>query len=153
MIACSVYGREAEVWRIILWTFGPFLPILNGMRGAFTRGLNEQIRDELASRDKPADLSSLVSLAIRIDGRLRQRRQRAGRSQQPPASRALTSPFTTAATPATSSPVAAPEEEPMQLGRARLTPAERQRRMAAGLCVYCGKAGHFLASCPLQPKA
>ncbi|XP_061100251.1 uncharacterized protein LOC133130042 [Conger conger] len=42
--------------------------------------------------------------------------------------------------------------EPMQLGRMRLTPSERQRRVRQGLCVYCGQAGHFLAACPTLPK-
>lgn len=42
--------------------------------------------------------------------------------------------------------------EPMQLGRAHLTPAERLRRLKAGECIYCGNLGHFLATCPLRPK-
>ncbi|KAF7641247.1 hypothetical protein LDENG_00287690, partial [Lucifuga dentata] len=36
----------------------------------------------------------------------------------------------------------------MQLGRARLTPAERLCRMKAGDCLYCGQHGHVLATCP-----
>ena len=34
----------------------------------------------------------------------------------------------------------------MELGRARLTPAERQRRFHLGLCFYCDKEGHPQAS-------
>jgi hypothetical protein len=35
--------------------------------------------------------------------------------------------------------------------RGRLTPQERQRRMAANLCLYCGKPGHIANQCPAAP--
>lgn len=58
------------------------------LRGVFIKGLCEQIRDELATRDEPVNLSSLVSLSIKIDKRLRERRQeRAARSALPATSR------------------------------------------------------------------
>lgn len=38
------------------------------LQGVFTRGINEQVKDELATCDEPADLS-----AIRLDNRLRER--------------------------------------------------------------------------------
>ena len=39
---------------------------------------------------------------------------------------------------------------PMDLsaGRGRITDAERNRRRAAGLCLYCGGSGHLAFSCP-----
>lgn len=40
----------------------------------------------------------------------------------------------------------------MQLGRMKLTPTERQRRLKERLCIYCGLGGHFLSSCPSLPK-
>lgn len=43
------------------------------------------------------------------------------------------------------------EAEPMQLGWARLTAAERQRRLVSGVFLYCGQADQFNASCPTQP--
>lgn len=39
-------------------------------------------------------------------------------------------------------------EEPMQLGRARLTREERERWQRGRLCLYCGQAGHQRLSCP-----
>lgn len=42
------------------------------------------------------------------------------------------------------------DPEPMQVGRTRLTPEERQRRISAHLCLYCGSPGHFLAQCPVR---
>uniref|UniRef100_A0A3P8RRP5 Chromo domain-containing protein n=1 Tax=Amphiprion percula TaxID=161767 RepID=A0A3P8RRP5_AMPPE len=39
----------------------------------------------------------------------------------------------------------------MQLGRAHLTPQEKNQRRLSNACLYCGKMGHFLASCPTRP--
>ncbi|XP_072771297.1 uncharacterized protein KIAA0040 homolog isoform X2 [Nerophis lumbriciformis] len=41
-------------------------------------------------------------------------------------------------------------EDPMQLGRARLTQEERQRRQLEGRCFYCGEQGHLVATCPIK---
>lgn len=127
------------------------------LKGVFLRGLSSELKDELASRDEPDSLESLISLAIRIDNRLRERRQEKrlssftrGRELAPPAVQSASSsppsPPRAHATPS-NSPV-----EPMQLGRTRLHPSERQRRVNLRLCIYCGQAGHFLASCPQTPK-
>ena len=44
--------------------------------------------------------------------------------------------------------------EPMQIGSVRgpLTEEERRRRRSLGLCLYCGKKGHFLRDCTAKPK-
>jgi len=36
----------------------------------------------------------------------------------------------------------------MQLGRARITPTEREHRRRQGLCMYCASPAHTIASCP-----
>uniref|UniRef100_A0A667YAA5 CCHC-type domain-containing protein n=1 Tax=Myripristis murdjan TaxID=586833 RepID=A0A667YAA5_9TELE len=95
----------------------------SALRGIFIKGLGEQLKDELAVRDETATIDSLISLAIRVDERIRERRS------PPPA-----------------------EPEPMQLGRARLTQAECTRRMSSRECLYCGQRGHFIAVCPVRPK-
>lgn len=41
--------------------------------------------------------------------------------------------------------------KPMQTDSYRLTPAERQRRLTQGLCLYCGSSGHMILACPLRP--
>lgn len=50
------------------------------------------------------------------------------------------------------SPPADNLEEPMQLGRAKLTPVKCRRRFEGRLCLYCGCSGHFVASCPALSK-
>lgn len=121
------------------------------LRGAFFHGLNEDLKDELAARDESADLETLISLAIRIDNRLRERRRER-------ASRASFS----SGPPQFVPPKVGPErykspsppiiEEPMQLGRLRLDAAERQRRRQSRLCFYCGSSTHFRNQCNQAPK-
>lgn len=43
------------------------------LRGAFYHGLNDKIKDELATRDEPEILDELIALAIRIDRCSRER--------------------------------------------------------------------------------
>ena len=38
----------------------------------------------------------------------------------------------------------------MQLGRARLSQEERQKRRQEGRCFYCGETGHLVSSCPAK---
>lgn len=150
-------NRSVADYSVDFWTYSADAKWNEeALRGVFVKGLSEQMKDELATRDEPADLCSLVSLAIRIDNRLRERRvERAGRSQPSSASRSLSSTLMRAQPPVSSSvraTVSPLEEEPMQLGRAHLTPEERFRRIRAGECIYCGQTGHFLSTCPIRPK-
>ena len=112
----------------------------------FQNALSEAIKDELVSRDEPKTLEELISLAIRIDNRRRERRrERAGKETF------FTMPVLPAAQPQPMSAQSLPEPEPMQLGRARLSPEEKQRRLNTKSCMYCGQAGHFVSTCPLRP--
>lgn len=43
----------------------------DALQAAYTKGLNEKIKDELVSHDDPPDLYSLISLCNRLDNRLR----------------------------------------------------------------------------------
>lgn len=111
------------------------------LRVQFLEGLDHNIQDEVAARDPPASLEAAIDLALRIETRHRQRNLRRSFRQ------AISSPEVLL-------PVSTPEpEEPMQLGRLRLTNSERQRRLTNGLCLYCGKAGHLAASCPVKGSA
>lgn len=122
------------------------------LRDVFFKGLNSQLKDELMICDLPSDLQSLVSLAIRLDGCFRERRREQASTDNhspfpPPPVRQQ--PLITEE----HSPSTAPRgEEPMQQGRVRLTPEERQRRIRAGECLYCRNTGHRVATCPVWPK-
>uniref|UniRef100_A0A3B3WGT0 Ty3 transposon capsid-like protein domain-containing protein n=1 Tax=Poecilia mexicana TaxID=48701 RepID=A0A3B3WGT0_9TELE len=102
------------------------------LKSAFFHGLNEQIKDELATLDEPESLNDFINLAIRMDNRIRARaRERTRRVSSP-------------RTLLTSSHV-----EPMQIGNTRLTPEERQRRLRSRLCIYCGEPNHVIGNCPV----
>lgn len=117
------------------------------LHGVFQHALNENIKDELVSLKEPDGLDELISLSIRIDNRLRERRrEKTGKVAS--ASTPSTSPhFSPPTAPPPQSP---PDTEPMQLGRAKLTPEERRRRITTKSCLYCGQSGHFLYACPLR---
>ena len=128
------------------------------LRVTFRRGLSDAVKDQLATREEPSSLDDLINLAIRIDGRLRERRREralsksSGSSQSSSAHPLPTSSLTTSPGIRPSTSQTLTEEEPMQLGRTRLTPAEREARFKAGLCLYCGQKGHRISSCPTRPK-
>ncbi|KAK7929110.1 hypothetical protein WMY93_005505 [Mugilogobius chulae] len=105
------------------------------LQSVFVNGLSEQLKDELALKDDSNDLDSLISTAIRLDNRLRERRrERTSRHISSTSTARRTPPGNPAVSPAFApgqSNHAASDEEPMQLGRAKLTPTERLRRMQA----------------------
>lgn len=122
----------------------------------FLHSLSEKLKDELATREVPSSLEEVVSLAIRLDNRLRERQRERGNHalgfSSPPSARTLRAPNPQLTSNLAGSTPSAPPPEPMQLEQTRLSPAERQRRIREGLCIYCGIAGHLIADCPKIPK-
>lgn len=120
------------------------------LRVCFQGGLSEPLQDELATREPAEDLESLIAMAIRLDNRLRERRaaRRKESQSQVPLSRSV-SPVcipSSRGSPAPEQLHDSPED--MQLGRSRLSPNERERRMRERRCLYCGASGHFRSTCP-----
>lgn len=116
------------------------------------------IKDQLAPLELPSDLDSFIAMAIRIDTRLVEREREKSRAVfSPPGQRGQSqaSPFFPKQRFQTTDSPAPPtaQEEPMQLGRAKLTPEERQRRLREGRCIYCSQRGHFVARCPVKDQA
>jgi len=123
----------------------------NALQGILLNALNEPLKDKIALREEPATFEELVTLAIRIDNRLAERhRERDTRSRRQPPDhpnfRSLSVPI------APDSPTHGYSSEPMQLGRTRLSPEERLRRIRANECIYCGAKDLFISVCPIRPK-
>lgn len=111
---------------------------------AYLLGLESYVKDELVSYELPTTLEELIDLTTRLDRRIQTRqdeRRREWRNRRFP-----DPPQTPSAAPQRHDP------EPMQVGRTSLTPEERQRRRQGNLCLYCGKAGHFVARCPAKAR-
>ena len=122
---------------------------------AFQSGLNRAVGREIALREEHHSLDAAITAAIKISDQLSQWQVEPfpPRSSAPPAGEnrgLLPGEPRRPVSQAMSS--GSHGEEPMQVGRTRLTPDERQMRMKSGACLYCGQFGHFLASCPLRPK-
>ena len=135
----------------------------DALRSAYRGGLSEKIKDLLV-RDRPNSLNDLALLAHQMDERLRERRlvqaQRSTSAARSPSARTGTNPGRSlgpTAVPTSSSAGAnmnrsGEEEEPMQLGRSRLSPETREQRFRGRLCLYCGGNGHLICSCPVRPN-
>lgn len=112
----------------------------------FLHGLADRVQREIYILDLPQSLNGLIDLALRVDARLN-RLERYTQSNQ----RLRGAEGRSTNEGDTVGPIADPE--PMQVGRARLSREERERRRSRGLCLYCGGAGHFLHACPVKEQA
>ena len=121
----------------------------------FLKGLAAPVQERLLQIDMPLDLDSLIALAVRTDNRLWEFKALQGGHQRLP-DRTQHIPAVPWSVPCKSPSdqrclsLSAGQEEPMQLGRAQLTQAERQRRLRKGLCFYCGEPGHLVVTCPVK---
>ena len=130
------------------------------LQGLFLKGLSEEIKEELAARDESTSLEEHIKLATRQDNRLMEKQRGKAEGQRSrfsspacsPHQQLLTSLRASSSRPEEAAPPPVNAEDPMQLGQARLTLAERQQRFRQALCFYCGQEGHPLAKCPVLPK-
>lgn len=111
----------------------------------FLHGLADYIKDEIYVMDLPKTLDGLIDLAIRVDTRLQQRGSHKKLHTPLLPTQSL---FVASSDP----PSSDPEPGPMQMGRFLLSTEERRRRRMEGLCMYCGVAGYFVASCLTKNK-
>ncbi len=101
----------------------------------YRQGLDTSIRAQMAIYDDSVGLESFMQKANRIFQRL--------------SACHITEAAHQPVSPANGSPV----PDPMQVDTARLSSHERARRLAAGLCLYCASADHFIRSCPIKPPS
>uniref|UniRef100_A0A8C5MC00 Gypsy retrotransposon integrase-like protein 1 n=1 Tax=Leptobrachium leishanense TaxID=445787 RepID=A0A8C5MC00_9ANUR len=119
----------------------------------FRWGLSDALKDELARVGIPTSLEPLMHFCISVDRRLRDRRQERAAPQMVQPRRPMAPPLPT--DPSTTMvPYISPggNDEPMQIGTAgrRLSPEEITRRREGRLCLYCGRPGHLINSCPVR---
>ncbi|KAG1956955.1 retrotransposable element [Pimephales promelas] len=107
----------------------------------FLHGLADHVQNEIYALDLPTSLNGLIDLALRVDARLSRVERRTTSTRtfgemdvQRSSGRDVVSPVN--------------DHEPMQVGRARLSREERERRRSQGLCLYCGGTGHYAYNCP-----
>ena len=124
---------------------------MEALVNVFYHSLADYIKDQLVSHDQPTTLDDAIALAVRIDQRVQTRRRERGRPSLP-TTNPKHNPATILPASATSSSQLH-QSEPMEIGRASLTPAERQRRITSNLCLYCGGDGHRVATCPVKAGA
>lgn len=120
------------------------------LRSTLLNNVHEELKDELIMHDLPASFDESMSLCIKVDEPLRARQ--ATRNYNPHEATGQLD----AASSAEHGPSRALEgaggEEPMQVGSSHLSAAERQRRISAGECLYCGRKGHIATICPSKVK-
>ena len=104
----------------------------------FRQGLEPSLRLQLSAYDDAIGLDRFIQLAIRVSHR---RESCLQDLRTTPSAHAPSSTNATSGSPA----------EPMQVNTTRLTPAERQKRMSQGLCLYCGGSNHLIAQCTVRP--
>ena len=106
------------------------------LQGVFQNALSSELKDSLISWEEPTGLDHLISLAIHMDNRLRERRRE--RSAHPFTTPPFESPVVTRSLLPVAGPprrVRTPSPEPMQIGRTHLTLEERECRMRSGACL------------------
>ncbi|QRW26589.1 Retrotransposon-derived protein PEG10 [Rhizoctonia solani] len=107
----------------------------------FTRGLHWKVKELLSTKDSiPDNLEAIFAAAIKIDNIRRENEE--NRPKKAPAK----SPATVATSTTTTRVWLS--EDPNYV-----TPEERDRRCASGLCVKCGQKGHGIKQCPNGWKA
>ncbi|KAG1953664.1 retrotransposable element [Pimephales promelas] len=112
----------------------------------FLHGLADRIQKEIYALDLPTKLNDLIALALRVDARLSRIKSR-GQHDRLPGGIEGQRPGGEGAVSLTH------DHEPMQVGRARLSREEKERRRSLGLCLYCGGAGHLAFNCLLKGPA
>lgn len=108
---------------------------------AYRHGLGSVLQLQLAVAEDSLRLEGLMNFALRVAARRRAHDLSTQSTARP--RRVPLQGFT-------EEPQASTEE--MQVDYTRLSQEERRRRIARGLCLYCGQSGHHIDRCPTRPQ-
>ncbi|KAF8754193.1 hypothetical protein RHS01_06389 [Rhizoctonia solani] len=108
----------------------------------FTRGLHWKVKELLSTKDNipDDDLEAIFAASVKIDNTRRENEE--NRPKKAPTK------VPVATTTSTTTTRVRLSEDPNYV-----TPEERDRRRASGLCVKCGQKGHSIKQCPNGWKA
>ncbi|KAF8752476.1 hypothetical protein RHS01_07693 [Rhizoctonia solani] len=110
----------------------------------FMRGLHWKVKELLSTKDNiPDELEAIFAASIKIDNICRENEE--NRPKKVPTKALVTA---TTSTPTTTTQRVRLSEDPNYV-----TPEERDRRRASGLCMKCGQKGHGIKQCPNGWKA
>jgi len=123
---------------------------------ALERGLNREIKDALVHQDNPPNetFTQFIARLNRLDNRIHTRKNEQNTSRPTNTPRVPATPVTPmppTVEQGTTDTDTHPGPMNLSANRNRVPPAERARRIAQGLCNYCGGTGHFAAQCPACP--
>jgi hypothetical protein len=121
----------------------------------FRYGLRNDVKDLLLTfHEEPKSLTEAISRAVRCDNRLFERRSERQQFLRPRGDQTYAS--IVASPPSNPIQTINDAPTPMEIDATRrrgpLSNAEKQRRWANRLCLYCGGPGHIAITCPHKPK-
>ncbi|KAF8749889.1 K02A2.6-like [Rhizoctonia solani] len=107
----------------------------------FTRGLHWKVKELLSTKDSiPDDLEAIFAAAIKIDNIRRKNKENRPKK-------------VSAKSPVTATTTSTTQRVQLSEDPNYVTPEERDRCRASGLCVKCGQKGHGIKQCPNGWKA
>ncbi|XP_076734682.1 uncharacterized protein LOC112435280 [Maylandia zebra] len=102
------------------------------LRGAFLNSLNENIKRELATKELPKALSALINMCIDLDDHMREFGRRAGDGRRPAGGTGTSRDLPTLMWRSEEEEQHGDEEQPMQLGGAKLSSSRLGRKQRTG---------------------
>ena len=121
----------------------------------FRQGLRNDVKDLLLTfPEDPMSLTEAITRAVRCDNCLFERRSERQQLLRRQPEQIYAS--VVATPPQVSRPITRDGPTPMEIEstqrRGPLSDAEKQRRRAHRLCLYCGRPGHIAVNCPHKPR-